>query len=130
MAKQNAAYFYVAVETFTPCPPEPTWADIRVRPLEGQGISTSLRVECDRFLMRHRFPIGTVFILKAKLTDREGGPFLYSYFDWDYCTIDRQTADILIKQKNIGFFESARYVSLSKFKAYGAKLYRRGELQS
>lgn len=126
MANPIARYYYVAVETFIPSTPEPTWASIRVRPLKGQGVSTDLRVECDRSLMRHGFPLGTVFILQAKLTDREGSQFIYSYFDWDYCVIDRATAETLINKKELGFYATARFFSLTKFKMYGAEIYRRG----
>lgn len=130
MADPHALYYYVAVETFAPYMSEPSSSFIRVRPLEGQGVSTLLRVECDRSILRHGFPIGTVFILQAKLTDREGGQFIYSYFGWEYCTIDRQTAESLIKQEKIGFFRSARFISLFDFKQYGVEIYRRGELKS
>lgn len=41
-----------------------------------------LLAECNKDLMR-KYPVGTRFYLKAKLTDREnGGMFFYSYFGW------------------------------------------------
>lgn len=41
-----------------------------------------LLTECKKDLM-NKYPVGTKFHLKAKLTDREnGGMFFYSYFGW------------------------------------------------
>lgn len=45
----------------------------------------NLLTECCReyFTNLTEYPVGTVFLLKAKLTDREGGTmFFYSYFGW------------------------------------------------
>lgn len=50
-----------------------------------------LHVECSKGLSdTKRHPLGTVFRIKAKLTDREGGrEFLYSYWGWDYEVVSR-----------------------------------------
>lgn len=41
-----------------------------------------LLTECKKDYMR-KYPVGTKFHLKAKLTDKEnGGMFFYSYFGW------------------------------------------------
>lgn len=57
--------------------------DIRVRPALGQAFPQSLRVECSRNL-RYKYPVGTKFRIKVKLTDMQGTPFLYSYHGWGY----------------------------------------------
>lgn len=58
--------------------------DVHVRPVEGQGYPTSLRVRCSKSLIRNH-PVGTRFWIYAKLTDREGGhDFLSSHHSWDY----------------------------------------------
>lgn len=68
---------YVIVETFY-SGGESSSAKIRVRPVEGQGFPTSMRVECSRS-MRESAPVGAKFRLWVKQTNREGGvPFLYS----------------------------------------------------
>lgn len=48
-----------------------------------RGIAShDLLTECKKDFMR-KYPVGTMFHLKAKLTDREnGGMFFYSYFGW------------------------------------------------
>ena len=57
--------------------PEPMTGRLRIRPLPGQAFATSLRVQCARKLLEG-YPVGTVFKVNAKMTDREGGePFLY-----------------------------------------------------
>ena len=50
---------------------------------ERRGIDPyDLLTECNTDFMR-KYPVGTRFHLKAKLTDREGGGmFFYSYFGW------------------------------------------------
>jgi hypothetical protein len=60
----------------------------RIRPLSGQGISTSMKTECSA-AMRMKHPLGTIFRIKAKITDREGGtPFLYSHHSWKYEVVE------------------------------------------
>jgi hypothetical protein len=55
--------------------------DVQIRPIAGQAFSTTLSVQCARRLRDPgRYPVGTRFLLTAKLTDRQGGtPFLYAY---------------------------------------------------
>jgi hypothetical protein len=68
----------IIVETYVPNG-EASSAEIRVRPLPGQGIDPALNVECSRSLRQH-YPIGSLFRLKVKLTDRKGTPFLYAHY--------------------------------------------------
>jgi len=53
----------------------------QVRPIPGQGLDTSLNIESARRL-REMNPIGTRFLIRVKLTDLEGTPFLYSHPAW------------------------------------------------
>jgi hypothetical protein len=75
MVRDIYAYRQVAVES--------RWIDgaVRIRPLPGQAFAPSLTVQCSRRLCdTDRYPLGTAFLLSAKLTDRLGGePFLYAY---------------------------------------------------
>ena len=58
--------------------------NVHIRPVEGQGFPTTLRVRCSKGLSRN-YPVGTRFWIMAKLTDREGGSkFLSSHHSWDY----------------------------------------------
>jgi hypothetical protein len=50
----------------------------------GQGYPANMHVECSNDLSR-KHPVGTLFRIRAKLTDRGGsGDFLYSYFGCKY----------------------------------------------
>ena len=66
---------------------------IRARPVAGQGLDTSMKVECSSS-MRKNHPVGTLFLLQAKVTNREGGtPFLYAHFDTPYKVITSNEAN-------------------------------------
>jgi hypothetical protein len=56
-------------------------AAVQIRPVPGQAFSPALSVQCSRRLSdTSLYPLGTTFLLSAKLTDRLGGtPFLYAY---------------------------------------------------
>jgi hypothetical protein len=73
VARDLSAYREVAVESFD------DGGMVRVRPVVGQAYHPLLRVQCARtFVTDH--PVGTRFLVQAKLTDRLGGPpFLYVY---------------------------------------------------
>ncbi|MGI4844498.1 MAG: hypothetical protein ACRYF7_14395 [Janthinobacterium lividum] len=77
MARETWAYREVAVESAI----DPRTGRVRIRPVSGQAYATSLRVQCSRALADlARYPLGTRFLLSAKLTDRLGGePFLYAW---------------------------------------------------
>ncbi len=83
-----ASYRRVAIETFYN-EGEASASGIRARPLPGQGLDPSMRVECSSS-MRERYPVGTVFIVRARVTNRDGGqPFLYTHFNWAYEVVER-----------------------------------------
>lgn len=84
MAKRNERYFDVIVESYRPASTAGLHGPIHIRPIEGQPFPTYLRVECSKDLVDpDRYPVGTQFKIRAKLSDRLGsGEFLYSYFGW------------------------------------------------
>ena len=75
MARDIYAYREVAVESVL----DARSGVARIRPMAGQAFAPTLSVQCARALVTD-YPIGTRFLLQAKLTDRLGGtPFLYAY---------------------------------------------------
>ena len=79
----------IIVESYYPARTSGLHGSVHIRPIGGQGFSTSLYVECSKSLTRN-FPVGTRFRIKVKLTDREGGrQFLYIYFGWKYDVIGK-----------------------------------------
>ena len=82
MAKPDASYRMVVVESFLPHSTSGLHGGIHIRPTAGQGIPTTLLVECSKKLSKE-YPVGTKFRIRAKLTDREGGgEYSYNYFRW------------------------------------------------
>ena len=66
---------------------------IRARPIEGQGLDTSMKVECSS-AMRKNNPIGSLILLDAKVTNKEGGtPFLYAHYNSPYRIISVKEAN-------------------------------------
>lgn len=80
---------------------EPSSAGLRVRPLPGQGIDTSLRVECSRS-MRDQYHEGSLFRLIVKLTARKGTPLLYANYRDPWEHVSRQEAKRFIAQQFCG----------------------------
>jgi hypothetical protein len=77
MARDPWAYRDVAVESAV----DPATGRLRLRPVAGQAYATSMRVQASRCLLDAAVhPAGTRFLIRAKLTDRQGGtPFLYAW---------------------------------------------------
>jgi hypothetical protein len=77
MARDPWAYREVAVESAV----DPRTGELRIKPMAGQAYATSMRVQCARALRDpERYPAGTRFLIRAKLTDRAGGaPYLYAH---------------------------------------------------
>lgn len=84
-------YEWVEVESYMPDRTSGLHGKVHIRPVAGGKFSPDLHVECSKGLSdTKRHPLGTVFRIKAKLTDREGGgEFLYSYWGWDYEVVSR-----------------------------------------
>ena len=73
MARDLSAYREVAIESFD------DHGVVRLRPMVGQAYHAWLRVQGPRVMVTDH-PVGTCFLVHAKLTDRLGGPpFLYVY---------------------------------------------------
>jgi hypothetical protein len=84
-------YRKIAIHTYQSSN-EASSKSIRARPLPGQGIATTMHVECSS-KMRNKYPVGTVFVIKAQITNREGGPdFVYTSWQWPYSTISLEDA--------------------------------------
>jgi len=77
-------YEEVIVESYIPDNTSGKHGKVHIRPVAGGKYSQLLQVQCSKSLSRD-FPVGTKFLLQAKLTDREdGGEYLYSSYRWKY----------------------------------------------
>ncbi len=79
---------------------EASSAVVRIHPLAGQGLSEKLNVECSKS-MRRDYPVGTIFRIRAKITDREGGVFVYSYFGWPFEVLSDEKAQAFLSGNDI-----------------------------
>jgi hypothetical protein len=96
MAKEDEEYHIYIVQTYRHTGGGSS-KSIRARPAEGQGLDASMKVECSS-TMRNSHPVGTYFRIRAKVTDREGGPaFLYTNFNWKYSVVTQDEAKSFIK---------------------------------
>jgi len=77
---------------------EPSSKKIRAHPLDGQGVSSTLNVECSAS-MRERHAPGTLFKVDCKVTDRKGTPFLYRHYSWPYEVVTPQVAKQFIAKQ-------------------------------
>jgi hypothetical protein len=77
MARDPWAYREVAVESIL----DPASGRLVLKPMAGQAYAQSMKIRCSRKLLDPAlYPAGTRFLIKAKLTDRQGGtPFLYAW---------------------------------------------------
>ena len=90
-------YRFVAIATYHN-PGEASSVEVRARPLPGQGLPANMKVECSRKIRREH-PVGTVFVVKAQVTDREGGvSFLYSSWQWPCEVVSRTEAEARISR--------------------------------
>ena len=89
MAKPEEGHSHITVESFRAPQTSGLHGEIHIRPVAGQGLPTTLRVERSKVLSRD-YPVGTKFRIWAKVTDREGeGEFLYSHFRWKFEIVSR-----------------------------------------
>ena len=96
MARDTYAYRQVAVQSCR------VGATVQIRPVPGQAYAPSLSVMCSRRLSDTSvYPLGSRFLLFAKLTDRLGGtPFLYAYHgDADVPMTEQETRRFLAEFK-------------------------------
>jgi len=87
-------YKTVAVETYRN-KGEASSAQIRARPLPGQGFPVDMKVEFSR-KMRELHPVGTVFVIQATVVNRGASSFLYSSYQWPCRVIAKGKAAELI----------------------------------
>ena len=102
-------YYKIAVIT-APKFREASRRSVRAHPYPGQGLPENLYVECSESF-RINNPIGTVFVLWAKLTYNKINKayFLYSYFGWKTQIVTREKAEKLIKNGSIGIHSHYAY---------------------
>lgn len=77
----------------------PSSRSVRARPVAGQGFSVQLNVECST-KMREAHPVGTFMVVRAKITDVEGTPFVYTHYNWPYEVVTEVEAkSFILRQK-------------------------------
>ena len=87
-SKTSVAYSYYDVETCRNSG-EPSANSIRVRPVDGQGLPSTMNAECSTS-MRKQYPVGTVFRIRAQVVENStGATFLYTHFSWPFEVISR-----------------------------------------
>ena len=90
-------YRYVIIETFLHSGGASKHL-VRARPIPGQGLAPSMRVECSSS-MRDRHPIGTKFKVWARIKDTDQTPHLYTFWRWKYDVVnDEETKNFLQKK--------------------------------
>ncbi|MBD0824435.1 hypothetical protein [Aestuariibaculum marinum] len=78
-------YSEIIVESYIPDKLSGLHGKIHIKPIAGQEPFTEdMHVSCSKVLSQ-RYPVGTKFKIKAKLTSKEGGkPYLFSHRTWAY----------------------------------------------
>jgi len=93
-------YRFVVIETIEN-PGESSSSSVRAHPIAGQGYDLNMRVECSK-KMRSNYPVGTIFVVKAKIVETEGGAaFLYTHYNWPYEIVSRKKAIQMIKSGSL-----------------------------
>lgn len=91
-------YRQIVIETYENLN-EPAAERIRARPVAGQGLPTSLKVQCSTRI-REKYPVGTKLLITAKVTSREGGtPFLSTHHSWEHRVLTDAEAMVFINQR-------------------------------
>lgn len=85
MAKFNEPYRVIVFQSYELSKTSGKRGKIHFRtiahPMQDSSVELGLDVECTRSL--RQFPVGTIFKIQAKLTDREGGGhFYYAHHTW------------------------------------------------
>ncbi len=108
MSKKSDDYYAVVVKT-VPNYGGGSANHIRAMVVEGQTKEKNIFLECS-VNKRYEKHIGSTFVVKAKLTNREGGKtFAYSFPKWATYPIDPERAAELIKLKKLGFYQTATW---------------------
>ncbi len=93
-------YRFVIVETFLHTGGSSKHS-IRARPMSGQGLSTSMRVECSS-TMRESHPVGKKIKVWARIKSTDQTPHLYTSWQWAYEVVSADQAKIFIEKKDWG----------------------------
>jgi hypothetical protein len=88
-------YKKVVIETYTG--PRETHQVPHARPLPGQGFDTGLKVECSK-AMRRVHPIGSKFLIEARVKEAYGTKFLYSHHAWGWKLLTELQAQDYIRR--------------------------------
>jgi|GEM_PF-1033854 len=93
MARDSYLYRQVAVQS------EACNGTVEIHPVPGQAYSPELNVQCSRRLSDTSiYPVGTVFLVNAKLTDRQGGPqYLYVWHGDEITVMSDQEAQVFLE---------------------------------
>ena len=76
------------VESFLPASTAGRHGAVHVRPVDGQGVSTALNVECAD-AMKTAYPVGTRFLAKVRYSNRHGGPtFSKAPYAWGFTVLE------------------------------------------
>ncbi|TFW28722.1 hypothetical protein E4L98_05275 [Duganella callida] len=72
---------------------------VTIHPVPGQAYAPDLNVQCSRRLSDTSvYPLGTIFLVDAKLTDRLGGPqYLYVWHGDDIKALSRREAEVFLE---------------------------------
>lgn len=92
MARDAYAYRQMAVESVE-------WnGRVEIHPVSGQAYATDLPVQCSRRLSDTSvYPLGTIFLVNAKLTDRMGGPqYLYVWHGDEVKALSDSEAEVFL----------------------------------
>ena len=92
------SYFYVVIETFETLG-EFSHNSIRARPIPGQGLSTSMRVECST-AMRKKYPVGSKIKIWAQKKQTGSSLHLYTHYSWEYKILTDQEVEVFIQNIN------------------------------
>ena len=92
------SYFYVVIETFQTSG-EFSHNSIRARPIPGQGLPTSRRVECSTS-MRNKYPIGSKIKIWAQKKQTGLSAHLYTHFSWEYKVLTDQEVEVFLQNFN------------------------------
>lgn len=92
MARDMTAYRQVAVHS------EEWNGRVEIHPMPNQAYATDLNVQCSRRMSDTSiYPLGTCFLVDAKLTDRLGGPqYLYVWHGDDIKVMSEQEAEVFL----------------------------------
>jgi hypothetical protein len=95
MARDLWAYRDVAVESVL----DPRSGLLTIKPVAGQAYATGMRVQCGRGLRdASLYPAGTRFLIRAKLTDRGGAPFLYAWHGDPVKVLNKREATFFLNE--------------------------------